>query len=50
LNLKTLVGLKTLVEGLGIGIGKQYHTSLYVDYVKSTHAIPIRIEILVGKL
>ncbi len=49
LTLKTLVGLKALVEGLGIGKGKQYYTCLSVDYVKSTQAVPIRIKILVGK-
>jgi len=33
LTLKTLVGLKTLVEGLGIGKGKQYLTGLSIDSV-----------------
>jgi hypothetical protein len=47
LTLKTLVWMKALVEGLGIGKGKK--TGLSVDYVKSTQVVPVHIEILVGK-
>ncbi|XP_004508277.1 uncharacterized protein [Cicer arietinum] len=49
LTLKALVGLKALVEGVGIGKGKQDLTSLSVDSVKSTQANTARPEIPMGK-
>ncbi|KAL1372517.1 hypothetical protein HN51_002658 [Arachis hypogaea] len=49
LTLKALVGLKVLVEAVGIGKGKEDLTGLAVDSMKSTQGLPLRPEIPVGK-
>ncbi|KAJ1395369.1 hypothetical protein SESBI_33522 [Sesbania bispinosa] len=49
LTLKASVGLKALVEGVGVGKGKEDLTGFTVDSVKSTQAHPVRPEIPVGK-
>jgi len=49
LTLKTSVGLKALVEGVGVGKGKEDLTGLAVDSMKPTQALPVRQEIPVGK-
>ncbi|XP_058752221.1 uncharacterized protein LOC131625375 [Vicia villosa] len=49
LTLKALVGIKALVEGVGIGKGKQDLTGVSIDSVRSTQAVPFRAEIPVGK-
>ena len=41
LTLKNLIGLKALVEGLGIDKGKKDLICPSVDYVKSTQAVPV---------
>jgi len=41
LSLLTLVQLEALVEGIGIGKGKQDLTRLF-DFVKSTQVLPVR--------
>lgn len=49
LTLKASVGLKALVEGVGVGKGKEDLTGLNIDSMKSTQANPVRQEIPVGK-
>ncbi|WVZ11965.1 hypothetical protein V8G54_016495 [Vigna mungo] len=49
LTLKASVGLKALVEGVGVGKGKEDLTGLTADSVKPTQALPVRQEIPVGK-
>ncbi|XP_058752222.1 uncharacterized protein LOC131625376 [Vicia villosa] len=49
LTLKASVGINALVEGVGIGKGKQDLTGISIDSVKSTPAVPFRPEIPVGK-
>ncbi|KAL5065422.1 hypothetical protein RYX36_027159 [Vicia faba] len=49
LTLKASVGIKALVEGVGIGKGKQDLTGVSIDSVRSTQAVPFRAEIPVGK-
>ncbi|KAJ1395200.1 SANT domain [Sesbania bispinosa] len=49
LTLKASVGLKALVEGVGVGKGKEDLTGFTVDSMKSTQAHPVRPEIPVGK-
>ncbi|XP_061349219.1 uncharacterized protein LOC133294547 [Gastrolobium bilobum] len=49
LALKASVGLKALVEGVGVGKGKEDLTGLSVDSTKSNHAHPLRPEMPVGK-
>ncbi|XP_014510029.1 uncharacterized protein LOC106769080 isoform X2 [Vigna radiata var. radiata] len=49
LTLKASVGLKALVEGVGVGKGKEDLTGLTVDSMKPTQALPVRQEIPVGK-
>ncbi|TKY54137.1 hypothetical protein E2542_SST18543 [Spatholobus suberectus] len=49
LTLKASVGLKALVEGVGVGKGKEDLTGLTIDSMKSTQALPVRQEIPVGK-
>ncbi|ESW26258.1 hypothetical protein PHAVU_003G104100 [Phaseolus vulgaris] len=49
LTLKTSIGLKALVEGVGVGKGKDDLTGLAVDSMKPTQALPVRQEIPVGK-
>ncbi|CAL0330661.1 unnamed protein product [Lupinus luteus] len=49
LTLKDLVGLKTLVEAVGVGKGKEDLTCFTIDSLKSTQAFPVRPEIPVGK-
>jgi hypothetical protein len=46
----TLVRLETLVEGVGIGKGKQDLTGLSVDFLKSTQVIPVRPKIPKGRV
>ncbi|KAK7264620.1 hypothetical protein RJT34_32229 [Clitoria ternatea] len=49
LALKATVGLKALVEGVGVGKGKEDLTGLTMDSVKSTQVHSVRQEIPVGK-
>ncbi|CAL5198870.1 unnamed protein product [Lathyrus oleraceus] len=49
LTLKASVGMKALVEGVGIGKGKQDLTGVSIDSVRSTQVVPFRAEIPVGK-
>ncbi|KAG5023877.1 hypothetical protein AAZX31_07G230800 [Glycine max] len=49
LTLKASVGLKALVEGVGVGKGKEDLTGLAIDSMKSTQVLPARQEIPVGK-
>ncbi|XP_027920561.1 uncharacterized protein LOC114178705 isoform X2 [Vigna unguiculata] len=49
LTLKALVGLKALVEGVGVGKGKEDLTGLAMDSMKPTQAVTVRQEIPVGK-
>ncbi|KAE9601995.1 hypothetical protein Lal_00040918 [Lupinus albus] len=49
LTLKDLVGLKALVEAVGVGKGKEDLTCFTIDSLKSTQAFPVRPEIPVGK-
>ncbi|KAK7387885.1 hypothetical protein VNO78_22683 [Psophocarpus tetragonolobus] len=49
LTLKASVGLKALVEGVGVGKGKEDLTGFTIDSLKSTQALPVRQEIPVGK-
>ncbi|KAL2339047.1 hypothetical protein Fmac_013493 [Flemingia macrophylla] len=49
LTLKASVGLKALVEGVGVGKGKEDITGFTLDSMKSTQANPVRQEIPVGK-
>ncbi|CAJ1941036.1 unnamed protein product [Sphenostylis stenocarpa] len=49
LTLKASVGLKALVEGVGVGKGKEDLTGLAIDSMKSTQPPPVRQEIPVGK-
>ncbi|RDX97653.1 hypothetical protein CR513_19554, partial [Mucuna pruriens] len=49
LTLKASVGLKALVEGVGVGKGKEDLTGLTIDSMKSTQALPVCQEIPVGK-
>ncbi|XP_027368688.1 uncharacterized protein LOC113874674 [Abrus precatorius] len=48
-TLKASVGLKALVEGVGVGKGKEDLTGLTIDSTRSTQALPVRQEIPVGK-
>ncbi|WJX96152.1 hypothetical protein P8452_77394 [Trifolium repens] len=49
LTLKASVGIKALVEAVGVGKGKQDLTGVSVDSVKFTQTVPVRPEIPVGK-
>ncbi|XP_027329878.1 uncharacterized protein LOC113846135 isoform X2 [Abrus precatorius] len=48
-TLKASVGLKALVEGVGVGKGKEDLTGLTIDSTRSTQSLPVRQEIPVGK-
>lgn len=47
--LKASVGLKALVEGVGVGKGKEDLTGLTADSVKPTQTLPVHPEIPAGK-
>jgi hypothetical protein len=49
LTLKASVGIKALVEAVGVGKGRQDLTGVSVDSVKFTQTVPVRPEIPVGK-
>ncbi|XP_019437765.1 PREDICTED: uncharacterized protein LOC109343759 isoform X1 [Lupinus angustifolius] len=49
LTLKDLVGLKALVEAVGVGKEKEDLTCFTIDSFKSTQAFPVRPKIPVGK-
>ncbi|KAK7363595.1 hypothetical protein VNO77_05743 [Canavalia gladiata] len=48
-TLKASVGLKALIEGVGVGKGKEDLTGLTADSMKSSQALPVRQEIPIGK-
>ncbi|CAK9158797.1 unnamed protein product [Ilex paraguariensis] len=48
-SLKAMVGMKVLVEAVGIGKGKQDLTGIALEPLKSNQTIPLRPEIPTGK-
>ncbi|XP_059648611.1 uncharacterized protein LOC132294683 isoform X2 [Cornus florida] len=48
-NLKAIIGMKRLVEAVGIGKRKQDITRIVLEPPKSNHVIPVRSEMPIGK-